>query len=279
MNDKPHIAILMATYNGSRYIREQIDSLLNQTEKGWTLYVHDDGSNDDTVSIVDGYAGKHVGIVRLDYEPQHGATANFLSLMQRVEADYYLFCDQDDVWMPTKVADEYAEMRRLEAEGARPIVVCTDLLVTDERLNVTNESFNRLSGIYPQYIKTFNQCAATTAATGCTMMFNRLARDSALSHANVATMHDSIVVCSALKAGGTLHCIPVGTVYYRQHGCNTIGASDIRRMTIGYRLRHIKVHCKENLRHYRMLRALGYGSPLLYIYNKVAYKIRTRENK
>jgi glycosyltransferase involved in cell wall biosynthesis len=96
------IAILMATYNGEKYLGEQIDSLLAQTNMDWQLYIHDDGSTDNTQAILQEYAQKHSNIHILEYESQRGAMKNFLSLLQRVEADYYMFCDQDDVWLKQK---------------------------------------------------------------------------------------------------------------------------------------------------------------------------------
>ena len=98
------IAILMATYNGETYLKEQIDSLLAQTCQDWHLYVHDDGSKDGTVAIVKGYAEQYPEkVTLLDYPPQGGPCKNFLSMMEKVEAPYYMFCDQDDVWMPEKL--------------------------------------------------------------------------------------------------------------------------------------------------------------------------------
>ena len=126
------IAILMATYNGEKYLGEQIDSLLAQTYKDWHLYIHDDGSTDNTNAILQEYAQKHSNIHVLEYESQRGAMRNFLSLLQRVEADYYMFCDQDDVWLKEKVELSFEEMKRQEAAcQGKPIIVYTDLYVTD----------------------------------------------------------------------------------------------------------------------------------------------------
>jgi rhamnosyltransferase len=103
------IAILLATYNGGQYLMEQLDSLLQQTCQEWTLYIHDDGSTDNTYDILREYSQKHSNIYVLEYESQRGAMGNFLSLLQRVEADYYMFCDQDDVWLKQKVIKEFAK--------------------------------------------------------------------------------------------------------------------------------------------------------------------------
>ena len=83
------IAILMATYNGERYLAEQIDSLMAQTYQDWHLYVHDDGSQDGTVDILNSFASAHPDkITLLDYPKAGGACKNFMSMLERVEAPY-----------------------------------------------------------------------------------------------------------------------------------------------------------------------------------------------
>ena len=111
----PRIAILMATYNGERFLAEQIASILGQANHDWHLYIHDDGSKDNTVNILNDHAMKHPDeITVLDYPPQGGALSNFMSLLERVEADYYMFSDQDDVWMPEKVELTLQKIREME---------------------------------------------------------------------------------------------------------------------------------------------------------------------
>ena len=99
MSDKK-TAILMATYNGEQYVAEQIDSLLAQTDSDWTLYIHDDGSKDHTQEIISKYAETHDNIVVMDFPGGNGAKENFFKMMFSVDADYYMLCDQDDVWLP-----------------------------------------------------------------------------------------------------------------------------------------------------------------------------------
>ena len=136
------IAILMATYNGEKYLREQIDSLLNQTCQDWHLYVHDDGSKDGTVNIVKSYAERYPDkVTLLDYPPQGGACRNFLSLLEKAEARYYMFCDQDDVWLPEKIALSLEEMKRQEAlHLQKPVVIHTDLHIVDDKLTVIGKA-------------------------------------------------------------------------------------------------------------------------------------------
>ena len=169
------IAILMATYNGEKFLREQIDSLFTQTYQDWHLYVHDDGSTDSTISIVKEYIDNHPGrITLMDYPSQGGACKNFLSMLDRVDAPYYMFCDQDDVWLPEKIEREYSEIRELERRevSLKPIVVYSNLIVTDSDLNIISPSLWEIAGIYPEFVNSFGEMAANTLMSGCTMIFN-----------------------------------------------------------------------------------------------------------
>ena len=267
-----HTAILMATYNGGRHLREQMDSILSQTDKDWTLYVHDDGSSDDTRQIIDEYVAACDQVKVLDYAPCGGACANFLSMLQRVEADYYLFSDQDDVWLANKIRLTRQEMAcQEERHPGKPVVVHTDLYVTDGQLNILHESFMTLAGIRPEFLTTFDECVIPFV-TGCTMMFNAEARRRTVFPADAAVMHDSWVTLCSLRAGGVVSVLRQPLVLYRQHGHNSVGARDVSTITWGYRLHHLKEILSLNRRIYGMLRALGYGSVLKYIRYKRRYR-------
>lgn len=278
-----HIAILMATYNGGKYLSEQIDSILSQTSHLWHLYVHDDGSKDDTVEILHNYASKHPKeITVLDYPPQGGALHNFMSLLERVEAKYYMFSDQDDVWLKDKIK---IEKERMDAEerkhGNKPIIVFSDLVVTDNKLKKIADSFCAFSGIYPEYLTTFSELGASNLTTGCTMLFNGIAKSVVQYPYTSATMHDSWVTLCTARANGILCYIPEPLIYYRQHEHNTLGAVNIKELTLAYRIQHLMHVLKLNKNTYNMLKALGYGSLVKYLFYKARYKYRIykRQNK
>ena len=269
--EKVHTAILMATFNGGKHLREQIDSILSQTDKDWTLYVHDDGSTDDTHEILQEYASAHHHIIILEYAPTGGACANFLSMVEKVDADYYFFSDQDDVWLADKVRLTREEMLRQEAANpGKPIVVHTDLYVTDEKLKVINESFMRFAGIHPEFLTTFDECVIPFV-TGCTMMFNSAARGVTTLPTTSAVMHDSWITLSTMSKGGLVSVLYQPLVFYRQHGTNSVGARDVKKVTIAYRIKHLQNILHLNKRIYHMLKSLGYGSRLKYFYHKYRY--------
>ena len=240
---KSEIAILMATYNGEKYLGEQIDSILAQTYHDWHLYIHDDGSKDGTLSIIQEYVLNHPDkITLLDYPSQGGACKNFLSLLERVEAPYYMFCDQDDVWL----------------------------------LNTISPSLWNIAGIYPEFVKSFDEMAANTLMSGCAMLFNHDAKITVPPIKENITMHDAWIACCVAKQNGILYPIKQPTIFYRQHSANALGAQDVRNPTLIKRIRRFSTSYKRNKEHYLMLRNLSYGSIFKYIRYKLAYRVKIK---
>jgi glycosyltransferase involved in cell wall biosynthesis len=225
------VSILLSTYNSGAYLQAQLDSLLNQSINDITIYVRDDGSKDNSVSLIKDYANRHSQIVWLAEEKANIRPAqSFIRLMTLVDADYYLFCDHDDVWFEEKVAISLDAAKALEStyEG-KAVLVATDLVVVDEKLSVISDSFAKYSGIRPDLLTGFTALAATNYVTGCTVLFNRKLRDEALKRASGhVEMHDHWLALVALACGGQVRYLPVPTVYYRQHDGNVIGAKPKR---------------------------------------------------
>lgn len=269
----------MATYNGERFLREQLDSILQQSFSDWTLYIHDDGSTDTTPSIIKEYTQKYHNIVELDYPSQKGAKNNFLSLLRRVEADYYLFCDQDDVWRKDKIEKEMSKMDMLEKDKiGKPVLVFSDLYVVDENLNITDQSMWSKSNICPEFLTNFTEGGAFEFVTGCTMLFNQEAKNTVrFDHIEKATMHDAWITLCILKSEGVVAPLNEQLVYYRQHGDNALGASDWTEHGRLYKLRNIHSIFKRNYIHWQMLNALGYGSFFKYLRYKYLYRKRYYE--
>ena len=272
--DKKTIAVLLATYNGERFLREQIESLYAQTIKDWTIYVHDDGSTDGTKAILDEYVEKKDNFVVLDYPSQKGASNNFFSLLKRVDASYFFFADQDDVWMSNKMEKCLARMLQIEKSTiSKPVLVCCDACVTDEKLKVVSPSLWERSGAYPEFLTNFNESAATPFVTGCTMLLNKAAKESVLWNVTEkATMHDAFITLCVFKACGIVEPIRESLMYYRQHGENTLGAYSKDNSRLMYKLKHLKYVLKKDMALLRMLNALGYGSFFKFMKYKFVYR-------
>ena len=272
--DKKTIAVLLATYNGERFLREQIESLYAQTIKDWTIYVHDDGSTDGTKAILDEYVEKKDNFVVLDYPSQKGASNNFFSLLKRVNASYFFFADQDDVWMSNKMEKCLVRMLQIEKSTiSKPVLVCCDACVTDEKLKAVSPSLWERSGAYPEFLTNFNESAATPFVTGCTMLLNKAAKESVLWNVTEkATMHDAFITLCVFKACGIVEPIRESLMYYRQHGENTLGAYSKENSRLIYKLKHIKYVLKKDIALLRMLNALGYGSFFKFMKYKFVYR-------
>lgn len=220
------ISILLATYNSEKYIREQLQSLFAQTYQDWTLVVRDDLSADNTLDIVKEYVARYPGKISiLDNEGKSlHAYLNFYEMMSKVESDYYMFCDHDDVWLPNKIELSMARMKEVEKNGL-PVIVHTDMKVVDQNLKILSESFWHYSKLLPEHTE-FKELVLCNSVNGCTMLFNRKAREVALPHVKHATMHDMLVTQSVAAYGGIISPIYEPTVLYRQHVDNVVGAHE-----------------------------------------------------
>lgn len=221
------LVILLATYNGAQYMTQMLTSIETQIYQDFVCYIHDDGSIDDTLDLLSSWVSKYPDKYRIMEGPSQGSPqSNFLWMLSQVEADYYMFADQDDVWLPEKIEKSYSKMQEVETRVDGPVCVFTDMYVVDENLKVLDESFIRYIGRDSGRIA-LSQLLLENPAAGCTQMFNRALRDAALQlqDVNAIEMHD-IWVLSLAAAFGQNHIgvLDEPLVYYRQHGENEMGA-------------------------------------------------------
>ena len=225
---EPTVDILMATYNGERFVGEQIESIQAQTYGNWRLLVSDDCSADGTLDVVRRYAAEDERIRIVSEDVRHGgAKENFFALMAKSESPYVMFCDQDDVWLPEKVEKSLAAMRALENEhGAdTPLLVFCDMKVVDSELNVIHESFEKSSHFDPNRLA-FRQLLAHNVAAGCCMILNKpLLEICRRANGDCVAMHDWWAMLAA-SAFGQISFIDEPLSLYRQHGTNEVGANE-----------------------------------------------------
>lgn len=249
MHSTGKIAILMATYNGEKYICQQIDSILSQTCREWELYIHDDGSTDNTIAVVESYVEKYPDKIHLiDGKSTGGAKYNFFYLFSQVEAPYYMTCDQDDVWLEKKIELTYDKILAIEDKADIPCLVYTELRVVDSELNTIADTMSEYQSL-DCHKRTINQFILQNSVTGCTMMVNRALRDKMLRITNIdnTIMHDWWAALVAAQFGKTAF-IDEPTILYRQHGDNSLGALGINKLSYIVRRVWQKKQIQESMR-------------------------------
>lgn len=221
------VEVLLATLNGERFLREQIESILAQSYERVRILARDDGSRDGTGAILAEYAGRYSERFRVleSGEPSGSAKGNFLRLMSAATGEYVCFADQDDVWLPEKVGLSVRAMEELESRrGAQlPLLVFSDLRVVDDDLRTLHASMWRGARLNPRNVHRLERLVGLNVVTGCTMMINGTMLALGRRMPEAAIMHDRWLSLLAAAMGGA-EAISTPTVLYRQHDANVIGA-------------------------------------------------------
>lgn len=219
------IEILVATYNGAAYLEILLDSLLTQTYSA-RLLIRDDGSSDQTLTILEKWTQKYPDKISLI--PQAGKNlgviGNYSELLKHSKADYILFSDQDDKWLPNKVELSVNLLKIMEEKHGKncPLLVHTDLKVVDANLNEISPSFWEYVNLNPRYTG-LNRLLVQNCVTGCTMAMNRALINKSYPIPQNVLMHDWWIALVASCFGHIQH-IEQPTLLYRQHAANTLGA-------------------------------------------------------
>jgi rhamnosyltransferase len=273
---KNKIAILLSTYNGEDYLEEQINSIVNQTNSNWILYIRDDGSTDTTLDILKNLVVKHENIILLDNGENIGSFKSYIWLMKNVDSNYYMFCDQDDIWLNNKIDITFNEFIKLEhaQSESKPLLVFTNLFVVDKNLNIISDSmweYNRTIKIMAPYRYLY----ISPLATGCTMLFNDKAKTEALKYTQHALMHDSLLALTVVVSGGQVKAVQECTIYYRQHLNNVYGATAFNNSII-FRIFNINILIKSYFRYYKFVRSIKKISWYKFIKLKIEVFLKIR---
>lgn len=224
------ITIIMAVYNGQEYIREQLESLKDQTYTEWRLVIRDDRSSDKTVEIVKKFSDEveQEVIFKVNEKPSGSAKNNFALLINDAkESDYVMFCDQDDIWKKDKIEITFNKMKQAEERYGRdfPLLVHGDVEVIDENGNINADSMFEMSQINAD--SKLPQILIQNHVTGCTMMCNKklIAGISEYASSEYIIMHDYLAALYA-SVFGKIEVIKKPLLSYRQHSGNSVGAKN-----------------------------------------------------
>ncbi|MGT2667192.1 glycosyltransferase family 2 protein [Streptococcus rifensis] len=220
-----NVMILMATYNGEQFLKEQIESIRRQSFKDWTLVIRDDGSTDQTRHIIAEYEKRdpRIRLFNPDRFENLGVIKSFFTLLKAEKADYYFFSDQDDVWLEDKLAKQLEVASTYPQD--KPLLVYTDLKVVDQQLIVMHESMIRTQSHHAN--TSLRQELTENTVTGGTMMINHALADL-WTDAEDLLMHDWYLALLA-SAFGHLVYLDCPTELYRQHASNVLGARTWRK--------------------------------------------------
>ncbi|WP_033569322.1 glycosyltransferase family 2 protein [Dickeya undicola] len=228
MTGHDRISIALATYNGGRYVRQQLDSIQHQTHQDFIIHVCDDGSRDNTLEIIRSHELYQQGKIRL-YPGKGGlgAMKNFRRAIACCEDRYITLCDQDDYWVPEKLERLLNEAKMHEQEGATPVLAFSDLEIVDAVLGPLHPSFYRAS-IKSSAASQPEDFVVSNHIPGCAMLFNRALKQLIEPMPDDIRMHDWWIAMIAAHSGKIAY-VDTPLIKYRQHGNNTVGVPGILR--------------------------------------------------
>lgn len=265
----------MATYNSEKFIKAQIQSVIDQSSYDWMLFIRDDGSKDHTLQILNRFIEDDTRIVLLeDNKTNLGAALSFMTLLAQVDAENYFFCDHDDVWDKLKVEKSLKAMKDLSLKFPnKPLIVHTDLYVVDEHLQIISNSFWKSSGIKPTVLSNKNIIQVFNCVTGCTMIFNKAAKVCSLPYNSAAPMHDWWIAIKTLMNDGIIYGIDEPLIYYRQHQSNEVGARNVNSTYFIKKILHIKNTLNMQWAQIKFLRRIRGIGAIRYYYYKIYYTL------
>lgn len=242
------IDILLATYNGEKYLKEQLDSILNQTYSNFRLIISDDCSNDNTKHILEEYKQKDNRIEVYYQNENLGYVKNFEFLLEKVENEIYALSDQDDIWLPKKL-EKYIE----NMESNNSDLVFGDLIVVDEKGQEINKSFWKLKGFSKKIKKDKNYkgLQLNNYITGCTILSKKEFLKYILPLPEAKYIIHDYWISIVVSAKGKISHIDKPYIKYRQHSNNQVGyktkseelesIEEIRKLFIDVKIEHFEI--------------------------------------
>lgn len=222
------IAIMIATYNGEKFLSEQLESIFAQDYENWHLYIQDDGSTDHTLDIIKKWRESYSNKITLfiNEGPNHGACQNFASLFNKVKGyDYYCFADQDDYWAKNKLSSMVSKI--VEYDKVPTLEYC-DLYITDSKLNIIHDSFFEYNQKWLPSNKLEYHMLFANYIPGCCMFFNSELRNIIGNISKNIIMHDWYLLLVTVYFGNIIYN-DEKLNYYRQHENNTVGAKQVKK--------------------------------------------------
>lgn len=242
------VDILMATYNGEAFVEEQVRSIINQTYTDWRLLVHDDGSTDSTIAILHRLSKEDQRIVLVEDGVQHlGVARNFIHLVDCSTADFAMFCDQDDIWLPSKVEDMLTEISRYNQDV--PQVVYSNAYLWNPQQGIISDK-NTLT--FPTTLR--QTLFLNTGIQGAAAIFNQRMCKLLRQPLEEYAMHDHVLLLLGITLG-EVHYLHQSLMYYRQHENNVTGnapGSIAKKIALMWKNRGVRLVNKE---HYKGLKA------------------------
>lgn len=227
------VALLLSTYNGEKYISELLTSLVNQSYQNFLLYIRDDGSSDKTPFYIKQFCKQHENVIFLNDGNREnlGVIQSFSYLLEialrNTKIDYFMFVDQDDVWLPHKVEFSLGKIQQMERNYGtnKSLLFHTDLEVVNDNLEQLSSSFWKYQKLNPTRSKLY-QLLVQNNVTGCTMIINRSLAEMVVPIPSGVIMHDWWIALVA-TAFGKIGWSNKTTIQYRQHSHNSVGAKKL----------------------------------------------------
>ena len=222
-NKNIKVQILLATHNGEKFLRQQLDSIVNQEFKSWELLIHDDGSTDNTISILNEYKNNYPSKVKilLDQKVFLSAGKNFFHLIKHRsrDANLYCLCDQDDIWHKSKL--KFIIEKYKTTNNEEPVLIHSDLSLIDDKGELLEKSHNKLIN-YQKNLITKKKALYGNPIPGCAMSINSTLANK-ISFCEFMVMHDWWILLSAIYENAKILYLDYPLVLYRQHSENIFG--------------------------------------------------------